>query len=172
MYIGKVIVQKDWSSILLSHKVCQISRAQSGLLSLTRSTPGNLMTFHRADFQEVLLRRLASSSCRTHCGKRLRAYTQRTSEPIKLLFEDGSTAACDVLVGADGVKSAVRKTLMTERAHLAQTEGRRAEAAECLASIEPEWSGTLSYRALIPADQLKSRYPNHRVFSQPVQVCF
>ncbi len=130
------------------------------------------MTFHRADFQQVLLGRLTSSSCKTHCGKRLKAYTQRNSEPVKLLFEDGSTATCDVLVGADGVKSAVRKTLMTERAHLAQSEGRRAEAAESLASIDAEWSGTVSYRALIPADLLKSRYPNHRVFTQTVQVRF
>lgn len=127
------------------------------------------MVFHRADFQEVLLKRLASS-CKVHCGKRLRTYTQRPSEPIKLLFEDGSTATCDVLVGADGVKSAVRQTLMTEKAHIAQTEGRRAEAADFLASIDPLWSGTHSYRALIPADRLRAQYPNHRIFTQPMQV--
>lgn len=127
------------------------------------------MLFHRSDFQQVLLKRLASK-CKTYCGKRLRAYTQRSSEPIKLLFEDGSTATCDVLVGADGLKSAVRKTLMTEKAHLAQSEGRRAEAADYLASIDPVWSGTNSYRALIPADVLRARCPNHRVFTQPMQV--
>lgn len=105
-----------------------------------------------------------------YCGKRLRTYTQRASEPIKLLFEDGETAVCDVLVGADGLKSAVRKTLMTEKAHFAQSEGRRAEAADCFASIDPLWSGTNSYRALIPTDRLRAIYPNHRVLTQPMQV--
>ncbi|KAF9454477.1 FAD/NAD(P)-binding domain-containing protein [Macrolepiota fuliginosa MF-IS2] len=144
------------------------SDGPEGVEFYTLVTQGTLMMFHRADFQQVLLGRL-DSSCKTHCGKRLRTYTQRPSEPIKLLFEDGSTATCDVLIGADGVKSAVRKTFMTEKAHLAQSEGRRAEAADCLASIEPAWSGTNSYRTLISADLLRSRYPNHRVFTQPMQ---
>jgi len=127
------------------------------------------MVFHRSDFQQVLLRHL-TSSCKTYCGKRLRTYTQQASEPIKLLFENGETAVCDVLVGADGLKSAVRKTLMTEKAHFAQSEGRRAEAADCFASIDPLWSGTNSYRALIPTDRLRAIYPNHRVLTQPMQV--
>lgn len=142
---------------------------EEGVEFYTLITQGNLMLFHRSDFQQVLLRRLASSSCKTYCGKRLRTYTQRPSEPIKLLFEDGSTATCDVLVGADGLKSAVRQTLMTEKAHSAQSEGRRADAADCLASIDPLWSGTNSYRALIPADRLRALYPNHRVCTQPMQ---
>lgn len=117
----------------------------------------------------MLLRRLGSQY-KIHCGKRLRAYTQRHNGPIKLWFEDGSAATCDVLIGADGLKSAVRKTLMTEKAQLAQSEGRRAEAADYLASIEALWSGTVSYRAVIPTEALRSRCPNHRVFTQPVQV--
>jgi salicylate hydroxylase len=132
---------------------------------------GSLMLFHRADFQQALLSRL-SSTYKTHCGKRLQAYNQLPNQPIQLLFEDGSTATCDVLIGADGLKSAVRKTLMTEKAQLAQSEGRRAEAADYLASIEARWSGTISYRALIPTEVLRSRCPNHRVFTQPVQVSF
>jgi salicylate hydroxylase len=132
---------------------------------------GSLMLFHRADFQQVLLRRL-SSAHKTHCGKRLQAYNQQPNQPIQLLFEDGSTATCDVLIGADGLKSAVRKVLMTEKAQIAQMEGRRAEAADYLASIEPRWSGTISYRALISTEELRSRCPNHRVFTQPMQVSF
>ncbi|KAJ3576558.1 hypothetical protein NP233_g350 [Leucocoprinus birnbaumii] len=144
------------------------SDCSEGLEFYTLITQGNLVMFHRADFQQVLLRRIASS-CKMHCGKRLRTYTQRPSEPIKLLFEDGSTATCDVLVGADGLKSAVRQTLMTEKAHFAQSEGRRAEATDCLASIDPWWSGTNSYRVLIPADRLRAQFPNHRVLTQPMQ---
>ncbi|KXN84136.1 Salicylate hydroxylase [Leucoagaricus sp. SymC.cos] len=144
------------------------SDSPEGMEFYTLVTQGTLMVFHRSDFQQVLLRHLASS-CRTYCGKRLRTYTQRPLEPIKLYFEDGSTATCDVLVGADGIKSVVRQTMMTEKAHLAQSEGRRAEAAECLASIDPMWSGNSSYRALIPAERLRAQHPNHRVFTQPMQ---
>lgn len=165
-------VLKELNSILSLQKVCQTPQ-QSVFIARDSCyfhlLSGSLVTFHRADFQQVLLRRL-TSSCKTQCGKRLLTYTQRPSEPIKLLFEDGSTATCDVLIGADGLKSAVRKTLMTEKAHLAQVDGRRAQAADCLASIDPLWSGTNSYRALIPAELLKTRYPGHRVFNQPMQV--
>ena len=167
--IAKVIFPRDWNSIRSSHRVCIVYNTSGFVACLTLLT-GNLMIFHRADFQQVLLGHLISS-CKTHCGKRLRTYTQRASEPIKLLFEDGTTATCDVLVGADGLKSAVRQTLMTEKAHLAQSEGRRAEAADCLASIDPLWSGTNSYRALIPVDRLRVECPSHRVLVQPIQVC-
>ncbi|KAF7770266.1 hypothetical protein Agabi119p4_6240 [Agaricus bisporus var. burnettii] len=144
------------------------SDCAEGIDFYTLFTQGTLISFHRADFQQVLLRRLGSQY-KIHCGKRLRAYTQRHNGPIKLWFEDGSAATCDVLIGADGLKSAVRKTLMTEKAQLAQSEGRRAEAADYLASIEALWSGTVSYRAVIPTEALRSRCPNHRVFTQPVQ---
>ena len=127
------------------------------------------MTFHRSDFQNVLLRRLPPSY-RIHCSKRLRSYTQRQGGPISLLFEDGTKASCDVLVGADGVKSAVRRSLLGEKVQWAQSENRWSEAADIKTLIEPAWSGTNAYRALIPADRLRARDPYHRVFKQPTQV--
>ena len=39
-----------------------------------------------------------------------------------------------------------------------------------LASVDPEWSGTLAYTAVVPAERLKVRAPYHRAFSQPTQV--
>lgn len=125
--------------------------------------------FHRADFQKVLLRKLPRT-CQAHCSKRLRSYTQRASGQIEILFEDGSTTSCDVLVGADGLKSAVRRSFLGEKAQWAQSEGRRREAADIAASVEPVWSGTNAYRALIPADRLRSKAPDHRIFKQPTQV--
>jgi salicylate hydroxylase len=127
------------------------------------------MTFHRADFQSALLKNLPRS-CRVTCSKRLRSYTQSPTGPIELVFEDGSTATCDVLIGADGLKSAVRRTMFTEKAQVAQSQKQWSEAAECMASIEPLWSGTNAYRALIPAERLAARSPNHRTFTQPTQV--
>ena len=127
------------------------------------------MTFHRADFQTVLLRKLPTSY-RIHCSKRLRSYDQQHGGPISLLFEDGTSNFCDVLVGADGLKSAVRRSLLGEKASRAQSQNNWSEAADITALIEPTWSGTNAYRALIPADRLRSRQPNHRALTQPMKV--
>ena len=104
------------------------------------------------------------------CSKRLRSYTQRLSGAIDLLFEDGTTSYCDVLVGADGLKSAVRRSLLTEKAQWAESENRWGEASDFIASIEPVWCGTNAYRALIPAERLKARFPGHRTLTQPTQA--
>ena len=127
------------------------------------------MTFHRADFQTVLLRKLPSSY-RIHCSKRLRSYEQRPGGSISLLFEDGTNTFCDILVGADGLKSAVRRSLLREKASRAQSLNNWSEAADITALIEPAWSGTVAYRALIPADRLRSRQSNHRALTQPTKV--
>ena len=130
---------------------------------------GSLLTFHRADFQTVLLRKLPTSY-RIYCSKRLRSYEQRHGGPISLLFEDGTSTSCDVLVGADGLKSAVRRSLLGEKASRAQSQNNWSEAADITALIEPTWSGTNAYRALVPADRLRSRQSNHRALTQHMKV--
>ena len=127
------------------------------------------MLFHRADFQQVLLRKLPIS-CKVHYSKRLRSYKQRLSGPIELLFEDGSSSFCDVLIGADGLKSAVRRTFLVEEAELAKSEGKWAEVAKINASVDPVWSGTNAYRALIPAEKLRARNPDHPILKEPTMV--
>ncbi|RXW17572.1 hypothetical protein EST38_g8284 [Candolleomyces aberdarensis] len=144
------------------------SDTPEGIEFYTLVTKGNLMTFHRPDFQNALLQNMPRST-RIHCSKRLRSYIQRPTGPIELYFEDGTTATCDILIGADGLKSAVRRSMYTEKARIAQSEQKMREAMECEASIEPVWSGTNAYRALIPAERLSARYPGHRVFTQPTQ---
>lgn len=129
------------------------------------------MFFHRADFQRVLLRRLPNS-CKTHCSKRLRSYKQRLSGPIELLFEDGSTITCDVLIGADGLKSAVRRTFLSEKAEGALLEKRWSEVDNIKASVDPVWSGAIAYRAVIPTERLRARTPNHRSLREPTLVSF
>ena len=139
------------------------------LTMMYSSHSGNLLTFHRADFQTVLLRKLPTSY-RVCCSKRLRSYERRRGGSITLLFEDGTSSFCDVLVGADGIKSAVRRSLLGEKASRAQSQNNWSEAAAISALIEPAWSGTNAYRALIPADRLRSRQPNHRALTQPMKV--
>ncbi|KAJ7698138.1 hypothetical protein B0H17DRAFT_1051225 [Mycena rosella] len=142
------------------------SDQQVGFSFSTLVTNGALLTFHRADFQNVLLRRLPKS-CRLNCSKRLRTYTQRQSGPTELVFEDGTRAFCDVLVGADGLKSAVRRSFLTERVNWMQAQGRWQEATEIGSCIDPIWSGTIAYRALIPAERLKAISPGHQSLTTP-----
>lgn len=129
---------------------------------------GGLMGVHRAEFHEVLLNHL-SSRCRTLPSKRLESYVQRPGAPIMLRFQDGSTATCDILIGADGLKSAVRKTMFHEAAMWAESQHRNADAAQLRSLTEPRFSGVFSYRALIPGARLSGISPQHRVLSSAVQ---
>ena len=129
------------------------------------------MGFHRAEFHEVLLNRL-SSRCHTLPSKRLESYVQRPGAPITLHFQDGSTATCDILIGADGLKSAVRKTMFQEAAMWAESQHRKSDAAKLRNLHEPRFSGFIAYRALIPAARLSSLSPQHRALSSGVKVRF
>ncbi|KAI0741323.1 FAD/NAD(P)-binding domain-containing protein [Daedaleopsis nitida] len=138
-----------------------------GVNFYTLSTPGARpphMSPARIIFHAVLLRHLGPQ-CRKFTGKRLISYTQSTTHQprIRLEFQDGSSAACDILIGADGVKSAVRNCLVEELAQVAKAEGRYQDADKILAAAPPRWSGTVAYRAIIPADVLRRKLPHHRV---------
>jgi salicylate hydroxylase len=133
------------------------------------SCPGGLMGVHRAEFHEVLLNHL-SSRCRTLPSKRLESYVQRPGAPIMLHFQDGSTATCDIIIGADGLKSTVRKTMFHEVAMWAESQHRNADAAQLRSLSSPRFSGVFSYRALIPGARLSNISPQHRLLSSAVQV--
>ena len=84
-----------------------------------------------------------------HFSKRLSSYEEPASpdEPIVMKFRDGSEATCDLLVGSDGIRSAVRRTMYTA---LAEKEKDETRAAELLKIIDPVWSGIIVYRGLVP----------------------
>ena len=132
------------------------------MLRLNPLCIGGMNSFHRPDFQAILLHRLARARCRTHNSKRLVSYSYSSrahhsrGEAVTLHFQDGTTATCDLLVGADGVKSAVRACMMRESGE-----------SQDLMSAAPVWSGTMCYRATVPAEVLTKRYPNHRVLKAP-----
>jgi salicylate hydroxylase len=127
------------------------------------------MGFHRAELHEALLDSL-SSNCRTLPSKRLESYVQRPGEPITLDFHDGSTATCDILLGADGVKSAVRKTMLHEAATRAESQHQEADAVNLRNLSEPQFSGFFAYRTLIPVERLSNISSQHRALSSGVQV--
>ena len=130
-----------------------------------------MLAFHRPDFHAALLRHL-SPQCHTYTSKRLVSYSHTISpQPAtKLYFRDGTTAVCDVLIGADGVKSSVRSAVVKELSVVAQAEGRHEDAQKLLAAGPPRWSGTVAYRAVIPSETLRRHAPRHQVLEKPMLV--
>lgn len=120
----------------------------------------------------MLLKRLGPQ-CRKFTNKRLISYTQSKSRQprVQLYFQDGSTEMCDVLIGADGVKSTARNCLVEELAQIARSEGRHHDAQKVLASAQAKWSGTIAYRSIISAEKLRGVSPDHRVLEHPMLVC-
>lgn len=115
---------------------------------------GRLITYHRVQFQQILLDRLPIT-CQVHYSKRLTSYVQASSGEITINFLDGSTATCDVLLGADGLKSATRASLFKDLAQKARESSRSDEADSLISCIEPTFSGLVAYRSLIPRERLQ-----------------
>jgi len=67
--------------------------------------------FHRGRLQQVLLS--AIDSKKIHLTKKLTSLNQN-NQKVSLNFEDGSVAESDLVIGADGIKSVVRKILFGE----------------------------------------------------------
>ena len=84
------------------------------------------------------------SEYRPHFNKRLVSYEDSAPEPVKLHFADGSSATCDILIGADGIKSAVRECMFSDLASKALDETQAADYRRCM---KPTWSGIIAYRA-------------------------
>lgn len=87
--------------------------------------------FHRAD----LLRALASAlpAERVHFRHRLTALHDR-GDCVEARFENGAAIAADILVGADGIHSTVRRLL--------------------LGPEQPRFTGCIAYRGLVPVARL------------------
>jgi salicylate hydroxylase len=88
------------------------------------------LTVHRAHLLEVLLGAVDPASL--HPAKRCVQARHDGSEML-LSFEDGTFAATDVVVGADGIHSVIRSMFH---------------------SVEPMFVGQIAYRGLIPMERL------------------
>ncbi|WP_256673289.1 salicylate 1-monooxygenase [Pseudomonas sp. JG-B] len=95
---------------------------------------------HRADFLDVLASRLPEGVARFR--KRAVGVEQQGNE-ARVLFTDGSEYRGDLLIAADGIKSAMRSHVL---------EGIGA------APVAPRFTGTCAYRGLIDSQRLREAY--------------
>ncbi|PIL34399.1 hypothetical protein GSI_03174 [Ganoderma sinense ZZ0214-1] len=117
-------------------------------------TLNQIHTFHRSIFQQLLAKRLNAGE-NIHFSKRLTSYSETSpTDPITLNFKDGTTATCDLVIGSDGIRSAVRRTMFNEFANEAESRGEDEEGARLRTMIDPIWSGQVAYRGLAPASAL------------------
>lgn len=71
------------------------------------------VAIHRGQLQQVLLHQLPNTP--VHINKRLESIQQVPRGKVIAFFEDGSQAESDVLIGADGLRSATRKAIFGEK---------------------------------------------------------
>lgn len=121
---------------------------------------GGSLSFHRADVQHVFLAHI-SPAVRVHLNKRLVSYHE-TDEEIELFFKDGERATCDLLVGADGINSVVRRGFLASKYNLTECEAAK--------QARPLWTGTMVYRSLIDSEVIKRQNPTHPCLTEPLMV--
>ncbi|CRG86672.1 hypothetical protein PISL3812_03682 [Talaromyces islandicus] len=111
-------------------------------------------TIHRAHFIDEL-NKLAEPH-RTHFGKRLVEVREGSEDdPITLKFGDGSSAEADMVVGADGIHSVVRKHIL----------GALHPAANAF------FSGAIAYRCTVPIARAKALLGEDGVRPQFAMKC-
>lgn len=90
--------------------------------------------FHRADLHNVLAEAVAAMKPNAvHLDCKVET-VEKDGQGVTLRFADGRTAKGDMLVGADGVHSAVRRALF--------------------GADEPRFTGCMAWRGVIPAEKL------------------
>ena len=93
------------------------------------------LTVHRGDMHALEMSTLAPGS--VHFGKHLTTVEDRDDD-VLLRFADGTTATADIAIGADGINSKLRETLLEPEV--------------------PNYSGWVGHRALIRAERLPAGF--------------
>ncbi|THH18845.1 hypothetical protein EW146_g2204 [Bondarzewia mesenterica] len=127
-------------------------------------TPYSPISLARTDLVDML-KELLPQTCMIHTSKRLTSYTQSSNGSITLNFADGSIAMAGVLIGADGIRSAVRDTMFKLLQKQNELPGQLRSPEGFRKAVEPIWTGTRVYRGLISAEKLRKIYPEHTIIS-------
>lgn len=103
----------------------------------------------------MLLAKL-NEHCIIHTDKHIEKYEDPGTGPVTMYFRDGTTAQADVLVGADGVHSAVRSTFFGNLA--AMNPSQEEKYTRCM---EAKFSGTYAYRHPLSTAKIREINPDH-----------
>ncbi|OJA14797.1 hypothetical protein AZE42_09721 [Rhizopogon vesiculosus] len=108
----------------------------------------------RQDLVDILKQHLPAS-CTVHFNRRLTTYNKQPAGSIVLHFADDSAATTDVLIGADGIRSSVRKTLFEA------IDRSLVNSSKIAHYTDAYWTGISIYRAMFPVEKLLKMDPNH-----------
>ncbi|KAF8590394.1 FAD/NAD(P)-binding domain-containing protein [Ramaria rubella] len=84
---------------------------------------------HRAHFLDTLVNLVPPEVA--HFDKKCTSVSQSSSSGVTITFEDNTTHTADLVIGCDGIKSAIREVVVGKRA-------------------DPKFTRTVAYRGLIP----------------------
>jgi len=100
--------------------------------------------FHRADLHAVLVKAVRSRKADAiELNKACTGY-EESENGVRLHFADGSSASADLLIGADGIKSAVREQLVGAQS--------------------PVFTGQAAWRIIVPSDRLPAGFMDQRMY--------
>lgn len=124
---------------------------------------------HRAEFLDALVQHVDPSI--THFNKRC-TYVSRSASPDPstgqhahiIHFKDGTTVEADVVIGADGVKSVVRRYVVDSA-----WDGSKASSQERYVDKHLTYSNNYCYRALVPAEKARAAGVKEDYAARPVQ---
>ena len=97
-----------------------------------------LSSVHRAHFLNEIAKLVPGNA--VHFGKRLETIITGESGNFQLVFEDGSLATADAVIGCDGIRSRVRQVLL----------GKKTPTEDCC------FTGKYAFRGLVPMSEAKS----------------
>lgn len=88
-----------------------LSRVENGSL---QAHGAQAVTLVRSTLHHVLMTAAIQRGIPIHLGKRLMRIDDKPGQPVAAHFEDGSSAEGDIIIGADGIWSTVRRLTMPE----------------------------------------------------------
>ena len=159
-----VVIHIIYSQLIteVTHDSIEGHTAMNGLSGHHDERIKDSPSMHRQHMVTVLEGHLPAS-CRTHPRKRLVNYFEskqgdaHSTSPIGPEFADGTTATTDVLIGADGVRLAFRKTMF----EAASTNDSGNDKADLKKYIDATFTGMSIYRSLVSAETLREENPEN-----------
>jgi hypothetical protein len=129
---------------------------------------GDPLLLHRSTLITALLDGLPPPPiCTIHTSSRITGYSYskpgNSDGPVTLHLADGSTREADVVVGADGIRSAIRNSMFPGGIYVDMVGEKH--------TVGPKWTGVVGYRALITRSQLERvSGGGHRALTIPLLV--